>query len=64
MCGGFGLTLQEVHGFEASMVIDEDKQVLVSRVLSAHEWPGNVGMNESPCVRRFVVGGVVRMTGR
>eukprot|EP00965_Chrysotila_dentata_P229269 6197094-Pleurochrysis_carterae.AAC.1 len=53
MRGSFGFAVQEVHCFKASMIIDEDKQVLEPRVLRAHEWPGDISM----------VSGVVRVTG-
>eukprot|EP00965_Chrysotila_dentata_P017176 570177-Pleurochrysis_carterae.AAC.1 len=55
----FKFVLQKMNGFEARVVVDEQKQVLKTGVLRADEWPSDVGVNESPSVNWLVQGGGV-----
>eukprot|EP00965_Chrysotila_dentata_P106940 3533162-Pleurochrysis_carterae.AAC.3 len=52
----FRLVLEKVNGFETCMVIDQDKKVLETRMLSAHERTCNVSVDETAGVGRLVQG--------
>eukprot|EP00965_Chrysotila_dentata_P156929 5185120-Pleurochrysis_carterae.AAC.1 len=52
-----------MNGLEAGVVVNQDKQILESCVLRAHEGTRDVGMNETAGVRRFIQRRVVRVSG-
>eukprot|EP00965_Chrysotila_dentata_P147808 4878939-Pleurochrysis_carterae.AAC.1 len=53
-----------MYGFETCVVVHEDKQVLIARVMRSDKWAGDVGVDEATSVRRFVERGIVGVTGR
>eukprot|EP00965_Chrysotila_dentata_P256709 6212638-Pleurochrysis_carterae.AAC.3 len=46
------------------MIVDEDQQVLVSRMVCAREWARDVGVNDATCVRWLVLRVIVCVSGR
>eukprot|EP00965_Chrysotila_dentata_P126340 4175667-Pleurochrysis_carterae.AAC.1 len=47
VCRRFGFVLQEMHRFKACVVVDENKQILVPRVMRTHERAGDVGVDKT-----------------
>eukprot|EP00965_Chrysotila_dentata_P113254 3742214-Pleurochrysis_carterae.AAC.1 len=42
-----GLVLEEMHGLEPCVVVDENQQVLIAGVMRSHKWSGDVRMDET-----------------
>eukprot|EP00965_Chrysotila_dentata_P216653 6189503-Pleurochrysis_carterae.AAC.1 len=59
----FGFVLEEIYGLESRVVVDEHKQVLISRVMRSYKRPGDVCMDKAASIGRLVQGGVVGVTG-
>eukprot|EP00965_Chrysotila_dentata_P181525 5991912-Pleurochrysis_carterae.AAC.3 len=54
-CAGASDLFQKMDNLKTRVVVDEQKQVLISRVLCAHKGTGYVGVDETPGVGRFLM---------